>query len=303
MNEGYTKVFVSLDGTEQQDFVLARAIKVAANNGAKLIIGHVIDSTALESAGSYPVDLVNGLEEAFKNSIAKQLEEAKANPDIPEVEVMIRAGRIRETLKDEMLDVVKPDLVLCGARGLSSIKYALLGSISTFLLRNTDCDILVVEVALLPPAAGPAGFPQARPRRFAAAGCALRKPLPASRPSQPYFSELSDGKNGVPPRLGRHVLFGMARFYYKAILLRRACTSGMIFSNITSASGKPSSLRPRAASLSASGTSLQVSAIIPATIPPGKPAPIIWLITDSRVTSSILRLPPNETPISRTRLG
>ena len=145
MNEGYTKVFVSLDGTEQQDFVLARAIKVAANNGAKLIIGHVIDSTALESAGSYPVDLVNGLEEAFNNSIAKQLEEAKANPDIPEVEVMIRTGRIRETLKDEMLDVVKPDLVLCGARGLSSIKYALLGSISTFLLRNTDCDILVVK--------------------------------------------------------------------------------------------------------------------------------------------------------------
>ena len=44
MNEGYTKVFVSLDGTEQQDFVLARAIKVAANNGAKLVIGHVIDS-------------------------------------------------------------------------------------------------------------------------------------------------------------------------------------------------------------------------------------------------------------------
>ena len=151
MNEGYTKVFVSLDGTEQQDFVLARAIKVAANNGAKLIIGHVIDSTALESAGSYPVDLVNGLEEAFNNSIAKQLEEAfvehniKSNPDIPEVEVMIRTGRIRETLKDEMLDVVKPDLVLCGARGLSSIKYALLGSISTFLLRNTDCDILVVK--------------------------------------------------------------------------------------------------------------------------------------------------------------
>ena len=203
MNEGYTKVFVSLDGTEQQDFVLARAIKVAANNGAKLIIGHVIDSTALESAGSYPVDLVNGLEEAFNNSIAKQLEEAKANPDIPEVEVMIRAGRIRETLKDEMLDVVKPDLVLCGARGLSSIKYALLGSISTFLLRNTDCDIL------LPPAAGPAGFPRARPRRVAAAGCALRKPLPAPRPSQPYFSELSDKRWRAAP-------FGAARFVWAA---------------------------------------------------------------------------------------
>ena len=145
MNEGYSKVFVSLDGTEQQDFVLARAIKVAANNGAKLYIGHVIDSTALESAGSYPVDLINGLEEAFRNSIAEQVEEAQANPDIAGVEIIVRAGRIRETLKDEMLDVIQPDLVMCGARGLSSIKYALLGSISTFLLRSTECDILVVK--------------------------------------------------------------------------------------------------------------------------------------------------------------
>ena len=63
MHEGYSKVFVALDGTEQQDFVLARAIKVAANNGAALVIGHVIDSTALESAGSYPADLVQGLQE------------------------------------------------------------------------------------------------------------------------------------------------------------------------------------------------------------------------------------------------
>ena len=105
----------------------------------------MVDSTALEAAGSYPVDLVDGLEEAFRESIAKQVEEAKATPEIPEVEVLVRAGRIRETLKDEMLDVVQPDLVLCGARGLSSIKYALLGSISTFLLRNTECDILVVK--------------------------------------------------------------------------------------------------------------------------------------------------------------
>ena len=44
-----------------------------------------------------------------------------------------------------MLDVVQPDLVMCGARGLSSIKYALLGSISTFLLRSSECDILVVK--------------------------------------------------------------------------------------------------------------------------------------------------------------
>lgn len=145
MKAEYSKIFVALDGTEQQDFVLARAMRVAANNKAKLYIGHVIDSTALESAGAYPVDLVNGLEESFKKSIAAQVEEARESPDIADVEVIIRAGRIRETLKDEMLDPIQPDLVMCGARGLSSIKYALLGSISTFLLRSCECDILVVK--------------------------------------------------------------------------------------------------------------------------------------------------------------
>ncbi len=145
MKEGYSKVFVALDGTEQQDFVLARAIKVAANNNAELYIGHVIDSTALESAGVYPVDLINGLETSFRDSIAPAVAEAEASDAIPKVEVIVSAGRIRETLKDEMLDVIKPDLVMCGARGLSSIKYALLGSISTFLLRSTECDILVVK--------------------------------------------------------------------------------------------------------------------------------------------------------------
>ena len=44
-----------------------------------------------------------------------------------------------------MIDQVKPDVIVCGARGLSPIKYALLGSISTFLLRSAPCDILVVK--------------------------------------------------------------------------------------------------------------------------------------------------------------
>lgn len=142
---GYKKVFVSLDGTEQQDKVLERAIMVAANNGAELYIGHVIDSTVLETAGTYPADLIPGMDKAFRDSIEPLVRKAEENPDIPKVEVQVKTGRVRETLKDDMLDTIKPDLVLCGARGLSSIKYALLGSISTFLLRNTECDILVVK--------------------------------------------------------------------------------------------------------------------------------------------------------------
>ena len=141
----YDRVFVSLDGTDRQDKVLERAILVAANNNADLYIGHVIDSTALETAGTYPVDLIPELERGFRASIADGVARAEAEPGVGSVKVLVRCGRIRETLKDDMLDVIKPDLVVCGARGLSSIKYAILGSISTFLTRNTECDTLIVK--------------------------------------------------------------------------------------------------------------------------------------------------------------
>ena len=141
----YDRVFVSLDGTDRQDKVLERAILVAANNNADLYIGHVIDSTALETAGTYPVDLIPELERGFRASIADGVTRAEAEPGIGSVKVLVRCGRIRETLKEEMIDQVKPDVIICGARGLSPIKYALLGSISTFLLRSAPCDILVVK--------------------------------------------------------------------------------------------------------------------------------------------------------------
>ena len=141
----YDRVFVSLDGTDRQDKVLERASLVAANNNADLYIGHVIDSTALETAGTYPVDLIPELERGFRASIADGVARAEAEPGVGSVKVLVRCGRIRETLKEEMIDQVKPDVIVCGARGLSPIKYALLGSISTFLLRSAPCDILVVK--------------------------------------------------------------------------------------------------------------------------------------------------------------
>lgn len=142
---GYDRILVALDGTEQQELVLERAIIVAANNNAELFIGHVVDSTALEAAGTYPVELLSSMEKSFRESIAPQVAEAEAEPQIRRVEVVVKAGRIRETLKDDMIDVIDPDLIICGARGLSSIKYALLGSISTFLARNAKCDTLILK--------------------------------------------------------------------------------------------------------------------------------------------------------------
>ena len=141
----YKKIFVSLDGSEAQQDVLARAVEIAAAHGADLYVGHVIDSTPMQAAGTYPATLIPSLEKAWKDSIAADVDKAREVPGVGEIVVEAKAGRIRETLLDEFIDEVKPDLVICGARGLSNIKYAILGSISTFLVRSCSCDVLIVK--------------------------------------------------------------------------------------------------------------------------------------------------------------
>ncbi|MGI6754987.1 MAG: universal stress protein [Atopobiaceae bacterium] len=142
---GYNKIFVSLDSSDQQGHVLDRAIIAAANNHAMLFIGHVIDASCIEPTEAVTQETFAQSERAFRERIAPAVERAESLEGIQGVEVLVKYGRIRETLKEEMLDVIEPDLIICGARGLSSISYALLGSISTYLVRSSKCDTLVIK--------------------------------------------------------------------------------------------------------------------------------------------------------------
>ena len=141
----YKRIFAALDGGKTQDMVAERAIELAANEHAELLFGHVVDSVPYEAAGTDFAALAADVKEKLEESIAEQLEAARNNPDIPHVEVVVKAGRITETLSEQIIEPFEPDLVICGERGLSNIKYVFVGSVSTYLIRNLRCDVLVVK--------------------------------------------------------------------------------------------------------------------------------------------------------------
>ena len=141
----YKRIFAALDGGKTQDMVAERAIELAANEHAELLFGHVVDSVPYEAAGTDFAALAADVKEKLEESIADQLEAARNNPDIPHVEVVVKAGRITETLSEQIIEPFEPDLVIGGERGLSNIKYVFVGSVSTYLIRNLRCDVLVVK--------------------------------------------------------------------------------------------------------------------------------------------------------------
>ena len=51
MAQAYTRIFAALDGGSTQEEVAQRAILLAAENGAELMFGHVVDSVPYEASG------------------------------------------------------------------------------------------------------------------------------------------------------------------------------------------------------------------------------------------------------------
>ncbi|NPD31529.1 universal stress protein [Eggerthellaceae bacterium zg-1084] len=141
----YQRIFVALDGGPTQEAVARRAAYIAQHNNAALLFGHVIDSVPYEANGIDFAALCTEGRENIERELASVLAEVRADDQIPSVDLSVHAGRITDTLLESQIEPFNPDLVVCGARGLSNIKYALVGSVSTFLIRNIDCDVLVVK--------------------------------------------------------------------------------------------------------------------------------------------------------------
>lgn len=141
----YNRVFAALDGGSTQEEVAQRAIQIASLNHAELMFGHVIDSVPDSLTGTDYQELAQTIQNRLEDSLGDILKDARNNPNIPSVEVVVKVGRIQETIHNLMIKPFNPDIVVCGERGLSNITYVFVGSVSTYLIRNLRCDVLVVK--------------------------------------------------------------------------------------------------------------------------------------------------------------
>ena len=140
----YNKIFAALDDGGTRLAVARRALSIAHDNNAEVLFAHVINGSLLEQAGVNSNEVAQKSQQALEESLERQLTRARGDECIPVVKVKVEAGRTEDVL-DKLAKEFNPDLVICGVRGLSNIKYAFVGSVSTHLVRNMDCDVMVVR--------------------------------------------------------------------------------------------------------------------------------------------------------------
>ena len=145
MSFPYLRIFAALDGASTQEAVARRAVALAAASGAQLLFGHVGDVAPSDTNGSDFEALAQEEQVRIEQELAGVLAEARANPAIPSCSLEVRVGRVPDVLVEQFVGPYEPDLVVCGERGLSDIKYAFVGSVSRHLVRTVRADVLVVK--------------------------------------------------------------------------------------------------------------------------------------------------------------
>lgn len=142
----YKKILVGVDGSEESKKACQVAVELAKKLGSDLIIATVYSppTMILGDVPPYPPTVPKEVEDKLRNML-NQLEEVAKKEGV-KVESKILpawaapgAGLVVEAEK------LGCALIVVGSRGLTGLKRALIGSVADYVVKNSDCSVLVVR--------------------------------------------------------------------------------------------------------------------------------------------------------------
>ena len=141
-NGTYQRILVPIDGSRATPVVMEKAIAAAKKHQAHLDILNVAqvnqltDGYAIASSlsTSQTFDLVKTTQERL-GDLKKHAEES----GVKSVAIPIRFGNPKQV-------IARNDLIVIGTTGLSMVERLIVGSVTSYVVRNAACDVEVVRV-------------------------------------------------------------------------------------------------------------------------------------------------------------
>lgn len=135
-------ILVALEGSDLSDRVIDTVQQLQLSPSVKIILAHVIPATEsdLEIAADRPQS--EGEEIPYRH-IEKQLKVYQASLPF-ESELEIVSGDPAEEII-RLANIYHADLIAIGSRGLTGVKRILQGSVSSQVVEDAPCSVLVVK--------------------------------------------------------------------------------------------------------------------------------------------------------------
>lgn len=144
MQLAYQNILVAVDGSQESERALKKALLIAQKYGAKVLLVHVIDTRTFTTAEVYDTSYAERAISYAKEMMENYLKMAQ-DFGIKEVEYTIEYGSPRVKIPKDIADQQKVDLIVCGATGMNAVERFLLGSVSESIARHAKCDVLIVR--------------------------------------------------------------------------------------------------------------------------------------------------------------
>jgi nucleotide-binding universal stress UspA family protein len=135
-------VLVALDGSEIAERVIQTLSDLVFSPDTKVILCHVFPTP--ESEMELPADRPHPESPTLPYfQIEKQLQSYKENLSVNCELEMVTGEPADEIIR--LANIYKTDLILIGSRGLTGMKRIVLGSVSSQVVEEANCSVLVVK--------------------------------------------------------------------------------------------------------------------------------------------------------------
>jgi nucleotide-binding universal stress UspA family protein len=144
MSLQYKNIVVAVDGSEEADKAFKKAVDLATENDATLIVAHVIDTRSFATVAAYDQNIASKTDE-FANELMDKYTNAATEAGLTRVTKIIEFGSPKAVIPRDIVKKFNADLIVCGATGLNAVERFIIGSVSEGITRNAPCDVLIVR--------------------------------------------------------------------------------------------------------------------------------------------------------------
>lgn len=140
----YQHILIAVDLTDECHPVVQRALELAASNGAKAALVHIIEPMAMAFGGDVPMDLSLLQQQQFDQAKERLVSFAERYEQLGSGQRHLVYGQPRQEIH-QLATELGCDLIVVGSHGRHGLAL-LLGSTANDVLHGAPCDVLAVRL-------------------------------------------------------------------------------------------------------------------------------------------------------------
>ncbi|KRL53842.1 MULTISPECIES: universal stress protein [Furfurilactobacillus] len=147
MLQQYKNILAPVDGSKATEPVLEKAIEVAKRNDTHLDILNVLEVNQFSDSygGAVSGDVIYRLVEDVQNRL-ESLKQQAEKAGVKDVDIHVRFGNPKPVISREFPHDHGSELIVMGTTGLNAVERLMVGSVTNYVSRNADVDVLIVKV-------------------------------------------------------------------------------------------------------------------------------------------------------------